>query len=137
MLLQNIYELLDFSKQTDLTIVLNEFTHKFKHTIVKINDKLETIKHIDNVILLTDKNKYPLNSDTKIETFLPESGWYQDKTCTIFLSKLPQRQWNKSFSLDQTHKIVLIFGDLLSLEILNNYVGTHIIFNNKVYIYNR
>jgi len=85
---------------------LQEAQKKLHDTYLVVNDVLVYVKEISETSIRGFDNTYQDklyvgDAVNSINAFLPDSGVYEVPKCgIIFLTKIPRKQWKKSFSTD-------------------------------------
>lgn len=135
--LEVIAQFMDFDKKS-IALIEAEFRHKYDGTILKINNKYVTISGIniekDMIYTIEFGGMIP----NTIEEYNPEIGLYATKTNLIFISRIPQRQYLKSFKFNANYQLTRLDG---IYGIFNpekyEYKGICTIFNSKVFLYKK
>lgn len=102
------------TKILNLEDPFNEAEKKLRHTWMFVNDELQYIHEFQdgNIILVLDPstNKASKIKVKTLEAWLPEAGVYPLPNGNfVLLTKLPKRQWLKSFS--DTYYRMSLYGD--------------------------
>jgi hypothetical protein len=102
------------SRILNLEEPFNEAEKKLRHTWMFVNDELQYIQEFQdsNIVLVVDTitNKTSKVKVKTLEVWLPEAGVYPLPNGNfVLLTKLPKRQWLKSFS--DTYYRMSLFGE--------------------------
>lgn len=115
-MLQAIAKLIDFDPNIfDHGAIIEDFTHKFARSWVNIDGEYYRI----NALYQDDDDNYKLkcsdidddiqyiqvNRIRKITPFMPETGLYKSKYGLVYLSRVPARQWLKSYAEGKNYKL--------------------------------
>lgn len=125
--------------------ILTEFDHKYRGSYIKLNNTLGKF-----IKFTLGKGIYFRNSTTGIESIVkhidsieayhPKTGLYMNKGSLVYLHRMPNRQWIKSFSPGNNYTAYwLSFGDIEDVATLlsnpdTEYAEESIIHNNKIYL---
>lgn len=136
MLLENIYKLMDFDKETDVQFVIEEFKGKYINSNIIINDKIEYIVKITPDILITENNTFDIRKPATIKHLYLKPGLYtnEKQTGLIYIFKHPARQYCKGVKFGVTHDIAILAGSSPQLHEMK-YLGISTIFKEYAYIY--
>lgn len=139
--LEVIAQFMDFNiKQHKL--IQEEFNHKYTGTILKVNDNYTTVSGCactPNHCTIFGKDPY---DPVSIEEWNPEVGIYLHKDRELlFISRLPERQYLKSFKLGANYNVEKIYSSEIRQSLFNlnpndlKFLGIHCIFNNTFYLF--
>lgn len=141
-----IYKAMDYEPEVPDYITYEEFNRKLGETYCLVNNTVYYIKRVTgNELECVDldlQENISLTTVQSIEVLKPKPGLYGDRNSLFFLKKLPERQWKKSFCLDNHSVEVLdIYSkkpiDLKTLlENKYTYKKETIIYKNLVFFYN-
>lgn len=152
-MINKIAKLLDFNLDVmGIDNIIEEFNHKYKSSWVLLDKEpifIHKLSHkLDNTyeLLLSklEKQAEQVTNIKAIENFLPKTGLYANSKDLIYLYRLPNRQWTKSFSIGANYaykrlKGVNRFDDYTLVNILTNpdtiYEKETCIFGDCVYLH--
>jgi hypothetical protein len=128
------------TNKTDEGEIIADFLHKYKMTTVKINGFYRTIRSADNTYLFTTDEKrgsieYKASEIKSLEKLMPATGLYASKYGLVYLTRLPQRQWLKSFCLDKNYAMLYLDNPTGEITVENT-IFNPLHFDEETLIYN-
>lgn len=144
-LLNNISKLTDYSEKFfSKNTIIEEFINKFSGTYIYVNGSLVYISYIsvDKCSFISKVGSFNIKMEEEchLELFLPKTGLYKYKESLFYLSRLPKKQFFKSFLLNRNYDLEPLFGNYPVIDPLflssMEYLGTYTIFNDTCWIFN-
>lgn len=130
--------------------IIDEFNHKYGNSFLNVDG---VPFHIKRASIQEDEDHEDDNDYVLLETYMgdnirqvleiapihPPTGLYASKRGLLYLYRIPQRQWIKSFSPNRNYGVNTLLGDptVMNTVLVRNpkYAKESIIHDNKVFLH--